>query len=38
MNGALRDAMQDAIADVQADDDVRAVVFTGAGRGLLFRG
>ena len=34
LNGGLRDAMQDAIADVQADDDVRAVVFTGAGRGF----
>ena len=34
LNGALRDAMHDAIADVQADDDVRAVVFTGAGRGF----
>ena len=34
LNGDLRDAMQDALADVHADDDVRAVVFTGAGRGF----
>ena len=34
LNGDLRDAMQDALADAEADDDVRAVVFTGAGRGF----
>ncbi|MCY3813815.1 MAG: enoyl-CoA hydratase/isomerase family protein [Gammaproteobacteria bacterium] len=34
LNGELRDAMLDAIADVKADDEVRAVVFTGAGRGF----
>ena len=34
LNGELRDAMLDAIADVQTDDQVRAVVFTGAGRGF----
>ena len=34
LNGELRDAMLDAIADVQGDDQVRAVVFTGAGRGF----
>ena len=34
LNSDLRDAMQDAIADAEADDDVRAVVFTGAGRGF----
>ena len=34
LSGELRDAMQDAIAEAQADDDVRAVVFTGAGRGF----
>ncbi len=34
LNGELRDAMLAACADAQADDDVRAVVFTGAGRGF----
>ncbi|MCY4014287.1 MAG: enoyl-CoA hydratase/isomerase family protein [Gammaproteobacteria bacterium] len=34
LNGELRDAMLDAIADVKADDTVRAVIFTGAGRGF----
>lgn len=34
LNGELRDAMHDAIADVQADDAVRAAIFTGAGRGF----
>ena len=34
LDGELRDAMHDAVATVQADDDVRAVVFTGAGRGF----
>ena len=34
LNGELRDAMLDAIADVKADDAVRAVIFTGAGRGF----
>ena len=34
LNGDLRDAMLDALADAEADDDVRAVVFTGAGRGF----
>ena len=34
LNGELRDAMHDAIADVSADDAVRAVIFTGAGRGF----
>ncbi|MCY3622916.1 MAG: enoyl-CoA hydratase/isomerase family protein [Gammaproteobacteria bacterium] len=34
LDGELRDAMQDAVETVQADDDVRAVVFTGAGRGF----
>lgn len=34
LDGELRDAMHDAIKSVQADDDVRAVVFTGAGRGF----
>ena len=34
LNGELRDAMHDAIADAKADDAVRAVIFTGAGRGF----
>ena len=34
LDGELRDAMHDAIKSVQADDDVRAAVFTGAGRGF----
>ena len=34
LSGDLRDAMYDAIADVKADDAVRAVIFTGAGRGF----
>ena len=34
LNGELRDAMLDAIADVKTDDAVRAVIFTGAGRGF----
>ena len=34
LNGELRDAMLDAIAEVKADDAVRAVIFTGAGRGF----
>ncbi len=34
LSGDLRGAMHDAIADVKADDAVRAVIFTGAGRGF----
>ena len=34
LNGDLRDAMLDALEDAKADDDVRAVVVTGAGRGF----
>ena len=34
LDGELRDAMHGAIETVRADDDVRAVVFTGAGRGF----
>ena len=34
LNADLRDAMQDAVASVKTDDDVRAVIFTGAGRGF----
>ena len=34
LSGDLRDSMHDAIADVKADDAVRAVIFTGAGRGF----
>ena len=34
LDASLRDAMAAAIVDVQADDDIRAVIFTGAGRGF----
>ncbi|MXY58546.1 MAG: enoyl-CoA hydratase [Gammaproteobacteria bacterium] len=34
LDADLRDAMLDAVASVQSDDDVRAVIFTGAGRGF----
>lgn len=34
LDSELRDAMHDAVASVQADDDVRAVIFTGSGRGF----
>ncbi len=34
LNADLRDAMLDAITDVKADDNVRAVIFTGTGRGF----
>ena len=34
LDAGLRDAMLAAIGDVRADDAVRAVVFTGAGRGF----
>ena len=34
LDAELRDAMLDAVASVQSDDDVRAVIFTGAGRGF----
>ena len=34
LDASLRDAMLAAIAEVQADDDVRAAIFTGAGRGF----
>ena len=34
LNADLRDAMQDAVSSVNTDDDVRAVIFTGAGRGF----
>lgn len=34
LDAELRDAMLDAVASVQSDDNVRAVVFTGAGRGF----
>ena len=34
LNAELRAAMLDAIASVQTDDDARAVIFTGAGRGF----
>lgn len=32
LDGELRGAMLDAVASVQSDDDVRAVIFAGAGR------
>ena len=31
----LKEALVDAVAEIAADDSVRAVVLTGAGRGLL---
>ena len=34
LDASLRDAMLAAIAEVQADDAVRAAIFTGAGRGF----
>ena len=34
LDGELRDAMHDAVETVRTDDDVRAVVVTGAGRGF----
>lgn len=34
LDSELRDAMHDAVASVQTDDDVRAVIFTGSGRGF----
>ena len=34
LNGELRGEMLEAVASVQADDDVRAVIFTGSGRGF----
>lgn len=34
LDSQLREAMLDAVASVQADDDVRAVIFTGSGRGF----
>ena len=34
LNGELRDALQAAIAEVRADDAVRAAIVTGAGRGF----
>lgn len=34
LDSELREAMLDALASVQADDDVRAVIFTGSGRGF----
>lgn len=34
LDSELRDAMLDAVASVQADDDVRAVIVTGSGRGF----
>ena len=34
LDAELRGAMMDAVASVQSDDDVRAVIFTGAGRGF----
>ena len=34
LDGELRGAMLEAVGSVQSDDDVRAVIFTGAGRGF----
>ncbi len=34
LNAGLREAMQEALASAKADDEVRAVVVTGAGRGF----
>ena len=34
LDADLRDAMLDAVASVQSDDNVRAVIFTGSGRGF----
>src|SRR6478672_7123265 len=34
MNAGLRDEILAVCAELKADDDVRAVVFTGAGRGF----
>ncbi len=34
LDGELREAMLEAVASVKSDDDVRAVIFTGAGRGF----
>ena len=34
LDAELRNAMLDAVASLQSDDDVRAVIFTGAGRGF----
>ena len=34
LDSELREAMLDALASVQADDDVRAVIITGSGRGF----
>ncbi len=34
LDSEIRDAMLDAVASVQADDDVRAVIVTGSGRGF----
>ena len=34
LDGELREAMHDAVEAIRADDDVRAVVVTGAGRGF----
>ena len=34
LDGELRGALLDAVASVKSDDEVRAVIFTGAGRGF----
>ena len=34
LDAELRESMLDAVASVQSDDNVRAVIFTGAGRGF----